>query len=160
MFFLTGIYGHLDHSLRHRTWDLIRSLCRRADEACGPKFTWCNGRGSGSSISVRLDWFFGNPQWWNRFAQAKVIHEGAAYSDHVPICLYSEEPGVARERGKLFRFEAMWVGEKGCDKIVEDTWKRGTNSNNMDDLMYKISACGKRLQVWNRSSFGHVQKKL
>ncbi|XP_040996088.1 uncharacterized protein LOC121242263 [Juglans microcarpa x Juglans regia] len=115
----------------------------------GPKFTWCNGRESGSSISVRLDQFFGNPQWWNCFAQVRVIHEGVAYSDHIPICLHSEAPAVASGREKLFRFEAMWLGEKGCDNNVEDIWRRVTDSNSMDDLMNKISACGQRLQVWN-----------
>ncbi|XP_042942656.1 uncharacterized protein LOC122276824 [Carya illinoinensis] len=203
-FFLTGVYGHPNHSLRHRTWDLICSLCRQVDEAwlvfgdfneilyqhekwggrdrlerqmlafrqvvndCslrdigfrGPKYTWCNGRESCSSISVRLDRLFGNPQWWARFAHARVLHEGAAYSDHSPIWLLSEVATVERRRVKLFGFEAMWLGETGCDNIVEDTWRGATYSNSMDDLMRKISNCGKILQAWNHTSFGHVQKKL
>ncbi|KAG2696405.1 hypothetical protein I3760_07G057900 [Carya illinoinensis] len=113
----------------------------------GPKFTWYNGKEASSRINVRLDRFFGNPQWWNRFAQARVIHERATSSDHIPIWLHSEVVAIERRMEKLLRFEAMWLGERGCDNIVEATWSRGTKSNAMVDLMHKISDCGQRLQA-------------
>ncbi|XP_042962749.1 uncharacterized protein LOC122297028 [Carya illinoinensis] len=84
----------------------------------------------------------------------------AAYSDHIPIWL-NTNGGLIRKRGKrLFRFEAMWVGNKDCSSIVERIWGEGENSAQNNHLMENISKCGDDLSQWNKRSFGNVQKEL
>ncbi|XP_042988702.1 uncharacterized protein LOC122316234 [Carya illinoinensis] len=185
-YFITGFYGNPDASQRWRSWDLLRSLCHRDDEAwlvfgdfneilfsheklagrdrsqsqmndfrqtmdaCslwdigfrGPKYTWCNGRDPESRVCERLDRFFGNSRWWVLFPQVEVVHGGAAYSDHIPISLASEIRKTKRRTNRVFRFEAMWIGESSCDKIVQDTWVLFAGRNKMEDVMQKIGVCG------------------
>lgn len=51
-----------------------------------------------------------------------VVHGFAAYSDHIPIWLETL-PSAHNQCGpRPFHFEAMWVGEKHCSKIIEDVW--------------------------------------
>lgn len=100
-----------------------------------------------------------NSQWWNLFPQANVTHGMATHSDNIPIWI-DLEGEYPEAWGEVFRFEAMWLGEKGCDTIVEETWRNGNGSNKMEEVMAMISECGQKLELWNCTSFGNVQKEL
>lgn len=65
-----------------------------------------------------------------------------------------------RRKERLFRFEAMWVGEKGCEDIIEDTWRTGTINHGVQNFMSFIYECSEKLTAWNRVSFGNVHKQL
>ncbi|KAF5458308.1 hypothetical protein F2P56_022343 [Juglans regia] len=54
----------------------------------------------------------------------------------------------------------MWVGEKECERIIEDSWKNDADGNDMGEVMTMISNCSHKLTVWNRVSFGKVQYQL
>lgn len=54
----------------------------------------------------------------------------------------------------------MWLGEKGSNTIVEETWRNGHGKINMEEVMAMISTYGQKLDLWNRTSFVNVQKQL
>ncbi|KAF5449841.1 hypothetical protein F2P56_030246 [Juglans regia] len=126
----------------------------------GPRFTWCNGRTGIQRISERLDRFFGNQQLWEVFPKERVRHGVITYSDHLPILFETGLPLIRGKHPKKFRFEVMWVGEEKCAQIIEREWGSARNSNNMEVVSKLIKGCGKKLAVWNKSSFGYVHEKL
>ncbi|XP_042944747.1 uncharacterized protein LOC122278633 [Carya illinoinensis] len=126
----------------------------------GNPFTWCNRREGGQSISERLDRFFSNFKWHSLYPMATVIHGIVAYSDHVPIILKLTER-VQRQVGRrLFRFEAMWVEAPDCKQIVQRAWRGVNGRRDLGTVLKKIQCCGEKLTVWNKASFGHVQRSL
>lgn len=64
-----------------------------------------------------------------------------AYSDHLHIWLELEGGALPRPRKRLFQFEAMWVGEKECERIIENSWKNDADRNDMGEVMAMISNC-------------------
>lgn len=122
-------------------------------------FTWCNHREGKNCISERLDRFHANHQWCAEFPKARVIHGSVAYSDHLPIWIELEGENI-KKRPKLFRFETMWVGEKGCDDIVKEIRRRVDSKNDMEDIMNKLFECGQRLDRWNQAQFGRMHVNL
>lgn len=60
----------------------------------------------------------------------------------------------------MFRFEAMWIRELGCECIVHDTWVLSSGRSTMEEFMPRIGDCGQRLQAWNCMDFGNVQIQL
>ncbi|XP_040994359.1 uncharacterized protein LOC121240903 [Juglans microcarpa x Juglans regia] len=100
--FLTSTYGNPDSNLRHRLWDLIRSLCRNNEDP------WEGAQ----CISERLDRGLAKSEWWHMCPNASVTHGLVAFSDHVLIWMDMER------------------------------------------------SCGNQLAIWDRHSFGHMQKKL
>lgn len=72
-------------------------------------------------ISKRLDRYLANSQWIDWFFQAVVTHGSVVYFDHLPIWLELEGSVIQRSRKKVFQFEAMWVGERCCEQILESS---------------------------------------
>lgn len=54
----------------------------------------------------------------------------------------------------------MWIGEKVCNDIIEETWAAAHRESDMTKIMNLIHWCIVGLNQWNRSYFGNVQKKL
>ncbi|XP_042962309.1 uncharacterized protein LOC122296569 [Carya illinoinensis] len=126
----------------------------------GQKFTWSNCQGGGQCVLERLDRALVNDPWGSRFPFASVVHGLATYSDHVPIWISTDsEEGFVKNKN-LFRFEPMWVGEKGCDDIIASIWRTGGSVSCMDSAVDFIEDSGVNLKRWNSNSFGNVQKKL
>lgn len=73
-------------------------------------------------MSERLDCYLVNSSWWHLFPNAGVTHGLAAYSDHVPIWVDLEGLEVLPRSKKLFKFEAMWAGEKDFKAIIHNVW--------------------------------------
>lgn len=92
-----------------------------------------------------FDRFLATSQWEDLFPHAKVTHGVAVYSNHLPICLDTKIRVVGRRKERLFRFETMWMGEKGCEDIIEDTWRRGNVHHGVQNVMSLISECSERL---------------
>ncbi|KAJ0095078.1 hypothetical protein Patl1_15890 [Pistacia atlantica] len=71
--------------------------------------------------------------WCNSFPNARVSPGVVTYSDHLPI----------------------WVELEG-----EHNGGRSTTQSTMVDVVGMIRECGLKLDAWNMTTFGHVQKKL
>lgn len=61
---------------------------------------------------------------------------------------------------KPFRFEEMWLSDRGCTNVVEAVWKSHEEAELSTKVIKKIQRCGKELQDWNRKHFGNVRKEL
>ncbi|XP_048496581.1 uncharacterized protein LOC125495795 [Beta vulgaris subsp. vulgaris] len=114
-------------------------IFRRAMEAChfsdlgfvGYDFTWSNNRGGDANIQERLDRFFANNSWKDKFPGSFVSHLTKRKSDHLPIVISvrtAQAAGSRRPKAKRFRFEAMWLREEGSTAVVKETWHRGSDA--------------------------------
>ncbi|KAG2666985.1 hypothetical protein I3760_15G091300 [Carya illinoinensis] len=111
-------------------------------------------------VKERLDRFLANSLWCEMYLNLRVKHGVAAYSDHIPLWLDTEGALIRRRNRRLFRFEAMWVGEKECSSIIERAWCQRNGSHILDQIMGRIFRCATELGRWNKVSFGLVQKNL
>ncbi|KAL0462113.1 UNVERIFIED_CONTAM: hypothetical protein Slati_0098900 [Sesamum latifolium] len=73
----------------------------------GSKYTWCNRRQHPNTVWARLDRACGNSSWITQFANTKVVHKAAPYSDHSLLVIsWGVDSGFQRgRRKKQFRFE-------------------------------------------------------
>ena len=72
-------------------------------------------------------------------------HLNCSTSDHSPLWILPENLEVVNPN-KPFRFEEMWLAEKGCLDIVKSEWVRHRNNNSDSSIVGKIEDCGKN---WN-----------
>lgn len=107
-------------------------------------------------MSERLDRCLVNFTWWQLFTNASVIHGLVAYSDHIPIWVDMEGIVEHTKAKRLFKFEAMQVGDQACEEIIKESWGRCASQSNISEVMDSIKHCGIKLNDWNRQSFGHV----
>lgn len=62
---------------------------------------------------------------------------------------------------KPFRFEEMWLLDRGCSEIVEAVWCSNVEELNViEEVTYKIKKCGKELGRWNRTHFNNARQEL
>ena len=69
----------------------------------------------------RLDWAFANNDWFLRFTRTREHHLNANSSNHCPLWIIPnglDHPCIS----KPFRFEEMWLSDKGCTKTVKAVW--------------------------------------
>ncbi|XP_041011306.1 uncharacterized protein LOC121255085 [Juglans microcarpa x Juglans regia] len=180
--FLTSVYGCPYTSHRWETWNLIKSLCHREEKAwlvfgdfneiltlsekCGVRnrdekqMEDVRIREGNEGISESLDCLMANSKWWDLFPNMSATHSVVAYSDHLPLWIDTDEGLVYNFGKKLFRFEAMWVGDKECANIIEKGWNNVGGPNSLYEIMGKVSKCAEDLTLWNQSRFGNVQKEL
>lgn len=92
-------------------------------------------------ICEKLDRCVANSSWCNLFPICKVTHDFVAYSDHVPLLLDTNGNEQNIKRGvKPFKLEAMWVGEEGRQKIIQDSLEHSMSS--MTQVMEKLKEYG------------------
>ncbi|KAL2933039.1 hypothetical protein RDABS01_016158 [Bienertia sinuspersici] len=88
--------------------------CRLRDMGFkGNWFTWQRG----------VSGFLASEEWCTQFPNAEVIHLPIYKSDHAPILLKATVGGGEWRRDRAFYFEAHWLSNSECEKIVERTWK-------------------------------------
>ena len=89
----------------------------------GYPFTWCNRRSGDQNTWIRLDRGVATIDWILRFPTTRIHHLDAFHSDHKPLllCPDSEYKRFYR-RGKLFRFEAMWLKDLSCESVIKEVW--------------------------------------
>ncbi|TXG51627.1 hypothetical protein EZV62_024151 [Acer yangbiense] len=96
----SGVYGNPSPNKRVNSWELLGRLSevdrfRQAIDKCdlielgssGPRYTWNNKREGKFNIQERIDRFFANNLWRDRFEFVMVEHLGFNSSDHRPILL-------------------------------------------------------------------------
>ncbi|KAK9989615.1 hypothetical protein SO802_029854 [Lithocarpus litseifolius] len=125
----------------------------------GSKFTWRKHFANGQSLWERLDRALCTNDWLQQFGATKVFHLKSSTSDHVPIWIVPnglDPPPLSRP----FRFEEMWLSDKGCGRTVEAVWRDDFNCEAEFQVIRKIEKCGKDLTQWSRQHFGSVRRKL
>ena len=142
-------------------------LFREAMDACSfldlgyssSKFTWSKHFASGQSIWESLDRVFCTNDWLQRFVGTWVFHLHNTILDHVPIWIVPnglEPPPIL----KPFRFEEMWLSDKGCGRTVEVVWRAPFHCDPKVQVMKKIAKCGTELTQWSHRNFGSVHREL
>lgn len=85
----------------------------------GSKFTWRYTKRDGTQIRERLDRALVSKDWSDMFPNARVFHLANSTSDHSQLSIHLDLKSMQRrKRRKLFRFEAMWLKDEGCEKVV------------------------------------------
>ncbi|KAK3230032.1 hypothetical protein Dsin_001913 [Dipteronia sinensis] len=128
----------------------------------GPMMTWTNRRDGDQNIEERLDRNLGDSEWKAVFPNAKVVHLGYNFSDHIPILLkldYEDKrEWVKGCRG--FRFEHFWLKDDDCEDIVKEVWAEYGMVNSIEGLRGKLAWCAAKLEAWSKFKFGSLQKKI
>ena len=84
----------------------------------GNPFMWKKFYQSGQTILERLDRSLANSEWLVRFGGSSMHHLTCRISDHSPILILPEILEAVNLE-KPFRFEEMWVGDKGCTNTIK-----------------------------------------
>jgi len=63
-------------------------------------------------------------------------------------------------RKKIFRFEEMWLSNRGCEDVVFSAWNSGDALEFEGNVLAKTDKCGKDLSWWNKNVFGNVRREL
>ncbi|XP_075633494.1 uncharacterized protein LOC142605953 [Castanea sativa] len=137
-------------------------VCRLKDLGFnGFPFTWCNRRPGDQNFWVRLDRGVASIDWILRFPSTRIHHLEAFHSDHKPILLIADfELKRFYRKGRPFRFESMWLKDRTCEAVVQDSW--GNQPGNASAWCFngKILTCQDNLKEWNKKTFGHVRNSL
>ena len=107
----------------------------------------------------RLDHGLANNEWFLRFAGARVYHLHSDSSNHLPLLIMPSGLEMDRKK-KVFRFEEMWLLDKGCTEIVEAVWCSNDFVHSDFQVLKKIERCGVELTKWSREKFGSLRKEL
>jgi len=79
----------------------------------------------------------------------KVFHLNNSTSDHIPLWIVPnglESPPFSRP----FRFEEMWLLDKGCGCMVKAVWRDQIHCDPEIQVMRKVEKCGVELTQWSR----------
>ena len=126
----------------------------------GPRFTWIYETRDGRQIRERLDRVLANVEWVNLFPRAKLHHLTNSASDHSPLLLHLERRVSKKKMKKLFGFESMWLKEPQCEEIVQKAWSDGVLGQSEFPLVSCLNHCRMQLEVWNKTVFGHMGRKI
>lgn len=61
---------------------------------------------------------------------------------------------------KSFRFEQMWMSDKGCSEIVEVVWKERITKPCATKVIHKVAKCAAKLTRLSKKCFGSVRQDL
>ncbi|XP_075645287.1 uncharacterized protein LOC142616293 [Castanea sativa] len=126
----------------------------------GSPFTWRKHSADGHFIWERLDRGLANNDWFLKFLGLKVHHLHSDTSDHSPLWITPDGLNLP-SFAKPFRFEEMWLSDRGCSKIVEVVWCSDDERSDVAVMVTnKIKKCGKELSWWNRTYFDNVRQEL
>ena len=123
----------------------------------GFPFTW-HKHYPNFTIWERLDWAIATNEWFSMFAGTKVHHLDVTSSDHKALWISLEHMHCNFQ--KPFRFEQMWLTNKGYSDTVEAMWSINCNESWDSHVLRKIKSCGAALSKWSKNSFGSVKKQL
>jgi hypothetical protein len=76
-------------------------------------------------IQERLDRDVDNTEWRMKFPLVHVKNGDPFHSDHRPVVVQTERFQEPTSGGgpKAFRFEASWLQEADCRKIIKEAWR-------------------------------------
>ncbi|CAM8902040.1 unnamed protein product [Rhodiola kirilowii] len=123
----------------------------------GSPFTFSNRRVGEKEFRARLDRVTADANWRRIFYRAIVSHVQLHASDHQLLVL-DTQGWLFNKKGKLFRFEAMWLDHPDMGRLMNDFWS--SNNNVQSSWCSKLKDCENMLSAWNRSAFGNVQRRI
>lgn len=126
-------------------------------EYVGKKFTWKCHR-QGGFVLERLDRAVANNQWLSQNLGTKVQHLHSNSSNHHAIIVKLE--GISPKPKRTFKFEQMWLGDKGCSDRVTNAWGPSIMGATMPEVAGKLQTCGEKLTEWSKNSFRSIRKVL
>ncbi|XP_057808979.1 uncharacterized protein LOC131023456 [Salvia miltiorrhiza] len=125
----------------------------------GLKFTWSGRRFMPSHVESLLDKVFFSDLfaagWHSVFTQVLP----RVTSDHSPIILNCQlAPIVTRQ---FFRFFDIWTLHPNFMALVKESWSRDIDTScPIYRVMAKLKRLKKDLRVWNKNTFGNVDKLI
>lgn len=78
----------------------------------------------------------------------------------IKCCGLTEQSWIFNKRKKKFRFEEMWLADKGCGKIVEGVWQASYEGVENTRVLRKIESCRNELTRWSWNCFSNVKREL
>ena len=90
----------------------------------GFQFTW-HKHYADYMVWERLDRAVVTNEWLSIFLGTKVHHIDVICSDHKPLWIVLD--GMDCSFWKPFRFEQMWMLDKGCNDTIKAVWKERIN---------------------------------
>ena len=120
----------------------------------GSKFTWFKNIANGILVWERLDRVLGTMDWFENYPATKVVILECGMSDHKPMLIHP--CGVLVRQNKSWRFEKMWLEEKGCHYMVNLAWREGEGSTPMGGVVNKVGKCQVKLKMWSKRCFKNV----
>lgn len=115
----------------------------------GFSFTWSKHWQNGRSIWERLNRVVASHEWFTEFPGTRVHHIDNTTSDHKMLWIEQAELDFQQKKKKKFRFEEMWLGDKGCGKIVEGVWQASYEGAENTRVLRKIESCRNELTRWS-----------
>nr|XP_023884545.1 uncharacterized protein LOC111996780 [Quercus suber] len=100
-----------------------------------------------------------NSDWMLRFAGTMVHHLPSFSSDHCPIWIVPRAL-ISTCASKPFRFEEMWLTEKGCTDTIQAVWAVSDSADPGTKVIKKVERCGIELKKWSLKNFGSVRREL
>ena len=125
----------------------------------GSQFTWKKNFTDGHSVWERLDRGLATREWMLKFAGTGVHHLPPFTSDHNPLWIVPRDL-IFSTTTKPFRFEEMWLIEKGCTDTIQAIWAEQDSTDLGIRVIKKIEKCGVELKMWTMKSFGSIRREL
>ena len=127
----------------------------------GPEFTWSRQLGARGWVRERLDRALVSTNWASLFPGLRLYNVATCSSDH-NILILKTLPTKSRnkKRQRLFKFEAMWIKDEECEAVVKEAWEKGRILGDQNQFGRCMDECRSSLQSWNRTNFGHVDRKI
>nr|POE69438.1 putative ribonuclease h protein [Quercus suber] len=126
-------------------------------EYVGEKYTW-KGNRTGGLVLERLDRALATNDWVSLNLGTKVRHLNSHSSDHKAIVIKLE--GIVPRPNRPFKFEQMWLKDKGCSNTVTSAWGSNSGVATMTLIAKKLKKCGEKLSEWSLQSFGCIKKQI
>lgn len=121
----------------------------------GEKYTWERSRGTNEWIQERLDRGLATQEWCSLFPSAEVQVIEVATSDHLPLHLQLHKK-VYVPWCRRFKFENVWVREKDCFNLVQDSWRYTEGRG----ILEKLDYCCIKLEEWGGGISHEYKQKL
>ena len=142
--------SHEKHGGRLRPYGQMEKFREVLDECnlldlgyVGNKFTWSKNLPNGGMVWERLDRAVSTTDWIELFPATKVQTLSCVSSDHSPILILPEGFGIKSQRS--WRFEQMWLENRGCHDAVLEVWDRAVSGSPMATAVSKLEACQEKL---------------
>lgn len=97
-------------------------------------------------------------EWLSIFLGTKFHHIDVTFFDRKPLWIVPD--GMDYIFQKPFRFEQMWMLDKGCNDTIEVEWKERINELSTTQVLQKVDRCREELTWWSRKCFGSVHRGL
>ena len=125
----------------------------------GFPYTWSKHYRNGFSIWEWLDRAVASYEWFSKFPSSQVHHIDSTTSHHKILWVELSDLDFQKKK-KVFRFEEMWLAEKGCGELVEGIWQANYDVVEEKKVIRKLDTCSKELTRWSRECFGNIKQEL